>query len=141
AYLLDAYGKATDFKGRYVLLTYLEGMGAEAIRGKTVYREEKDFTEHAANGYQYSPYLLEALLHLVATHAGGMETSGERLMIPLEIERLVFYGKARQGEEIVLEARKRAQGPEDISWDARCLDSRGNPVMWVYGIGMHWISA
>jgi NAD(P)-dependent dehydrogenase (short-subunit alcohol dehydrogenase family) len=101
--ILKLYEEKYDFKGRYRVLSYVEGAGAGVIRGRTIYREGKDFSAHPITHYQYSPYLLEAVFHLVAYHV--MMTHGEdsRPVVPFEIRELMLHRKARHGEEVLLE--------------------------------------
>ncbi len=51
-------------KGRYRVLESVDGTGPDAIRARLVYREGEDFAPPLQTYYQYSPYLLEALMQM-----------------------------------------------------------------------------
>ncbi len=53
---------------------------------------------------------------------------------------MAFLRKCRPGEEIRLEARTDpARAQDGVMWDARCLDSRGEPILVVRGVRMQWL--
>ncbi|HTY22310.1 MAG TPA: SDR family oxidoreductase, partial [Desulfomonilaceae bacterium] len=51
-------------EGRYRVLKTIEGTGADAVRARFEYREAEDFAAPLQTRYQYSPYLLEALMQM-----------------------------------------------------------------------------
>jgi len=51
-------------KGRYRVLGAMDGTGPDSVRARFVYRESEDFAPPLQTCYQYSPYLLEAILHM-----------------------------------------------------------------------------
>ena len=51
-------------KGRYSVLGAMDGTGPDSVRARFVYRESEDFAPPLQTCYQYSPYLLEAILHM-----------------------------------------------------------------------------
>jgi hypothetical protein len=61
-------------------------------------------------------------------------------VIPAEIGEMRFSRKCRAGEQIILEARMRAQDNEGFTWDARGIDDQGRTIMRIYGIKMRWVS-
>ncbi len=91
------------------------------MRGQSVCRQTGDFKNLRNVHYQYSPYLLEAILQLAGLHCIVMNITEKRSMIPMEIGEMRFSRKCRAGEQITLEARMRAQNaqsqlgtPEDL---------------------------
>ncbi|HZK13078.1 MAG TPA: SDR family NAD(P)-dependent oxidoreductase, partial [Desulfobaccales bacterium] len=59
------YKKYSNFAGRYLLLDALDGSGTGVIRGRTTLNQSEDFAGLNGVRYQYTPYLLEAMKHLV----------------------------------------------------------------------------
>jgi hypothetical protein len=138
--VLKWYKDRSGLEGRYRVMEFLDGAGPGVVRGGTIYRETSDFATPRHARYQYSPYLLEALLQLVNFSIVAMDPSERRSMIPVEIGEMRFLRKCRAGEQITLEARMRAQDDEGLAWDARGIDDQGRTIMQVYGIRMHWVS-
>ena len=138
--LLRWYRERSDFRGRYRVATYVEGTGAGVIRGKTIFRETKDFLDQADAQYQYPPYLLEAVFHLIASHAAVRDRSEERFMIPVEIGELILGMRPEYGEEITLVCRMTSKESSGSWWDAGCVDEQGRVIMHIRGIRMRWLS-
>jgi 3-hydroxymyristoyl/3-hydroxydecanoyl-(acyl carrier protein) dehydratase len=138
--VLKWYKDRSGLEGRYRVMEFLDGAGPGVVRGRTTYRESGDFANLVNTRYQYSPYLFEALLQLVGFHTVAMDPSERRSMIPMEIGEMRFLRKCRTGEQIILEARMRAQDDEGLSWDARGIDDQGRSIMQIHGIRMHWVS-
>ena len=109
-------------------------------RGRTTYRENGDFAHLRHARYQYSPYLFEALMQLAYFSIVAMDPSERRSMLPVEIGAMRFLRPCRVGEQITVEARRRAQDQTGQTWDARGLDDQGRPLMQVWGLRMHWVS-
>ncbi len=59
------YKKYSNLQGRYRMIEKLDGAGLGVIRGQMVYQHNEDFANMSGFRYQYSPYLLEAIKHLV----------------------------------------------------------------------------
>ena len=108
--VLKWYEDRSGLEGRYRVMESLDGAGPGVVRGRTTYRETSDFANLRNARYQYSPYLFEALLQLVAFHIAATDPSERRSMIPMEIGEMRFLRKCRAGEQITLEARMRAAG-------------------------------
>jgi hypothetical protein len=138
--VLQWYTDQSGLEGRYRVMETLDGAGPGVVRGRTTYRETRDFAHLRNTRYQYSPYLLEALLQLVGFHIAATDPSERRSMIPVEIGEMRFLRKCRAGETITLEARMRAQDDEGFAWDARGLDDQGRTIMQIAGLRMHWVS-
>lgn len=135
--LEEWYEERSDFNGRYRLLTHVAGTGENVISGKTICRMPPDFSDFSRNHYQYFPYLLEAIFHLVASHAAIRDRSQEISVIPVEINTFIFGRPPLQEEEITMVCRKAESGSR---WNAESVDSKGRSVMKVQGIRMHQLS-
>jgi malonyl CoA-acyl carrier protein transacylase len=138
--ILKWYKNRSGLQGRYRVMEFLDGAGPGVVRGRTTYRETRDFANMRNPRYQYSPYLFEALLQLVGFHAAATDPSERRSMIPLEIGEMRFLRKCRRGEQVTIEARMRARDDEGLLWDARGIDDQGCTIMQIHGIRMHWVS-
>jgi len=79
--ILKAYEGGTALQGRYRVLEAIEGTGPGTVKGSMVYPAEEDFAGLSGVRYQYSPYLLESLLHVVAFYALSRESNGTWNMI------------------------------------------------------------
>jgi 3-hydroxymyristoyl/3-hydroxydecanoyl-(acyl carrier protein) dehydratase len=138
--VLQWYIDRSGLEGRYRVMEFLDGAGPGVVRGRTTCRETHDFAHLRNTRYQYSPYLLEALLQLVGFYIAATDPSERRSMIPVEIGEMRFLRKCGAGEPITLEARMRAQDDEGRVWDARGLDDQGRTIMQIDGLRMHWVS-
>ena len=134
------YKECSGLTGRYRVLDSLDGAGPGVVRGRTIYRQTGDFANLPNAQYQYSPYLLEALLQLTGLYCAAVKMPEQRSMIPLEIGEMRFSRKCRLGETIILEARMRTQNEQGFSWDARGLDEQGRAIMQVVDMRMHWVA-
>jgi malonyl CoA-acyl carrier protein transacylase len=138
--VLSWYKEHSGLEGRYRVMEFLDGAGPGVVRGRTTYRESDDFSHLRNARYQYSPYLFEALLQLVAFHIAATDPSERRSIVPLEIGEMQFLRKCRSGEHITIEARMRTQDSKDLVWDARGMDDQGRIIMQVRNMGMHWVT-
>ncbi len=118
----------------------IEGTSPRAIRGRTICAEVDDFAHIKQTGYQYSPYLLEALMQLVNFYIVMRDADERRSMIPYGIGEMLFSRQCEKGEPIVLEARMKDQTEEGIAWDARGVDEQGRTVMYASNLTMRWFS-
>ena len=138
--VLKWYKNHSGLEGRYRVIDLLDGAGPGVVRGRTIYRETSDFANLENARYQYSPYLLEALLQLVIFYIAAMDPSEQRSMIPTEIGEMRFVRSCRAGERVTLEARMRVQNEKGFAWDARGLDDQGHAIMQVHNMRMRWVS-
>ncbi|MDD2582764.1 MAG: SDR family NAD(P)-dependent oxidoreductase, partial [Desulfuromonadaceae bacterium] len=83
--VLEWYQERSGLEGRYRVLESLDGAGPGVARGRTTYRESSDFAHLRNTRYQYSPYLFEALLQLVAFQIAATDPAERRSLIPMEI--------------------------------------------------------
>jgi hypothetical protein len=134
------YESNTSMLGRYRVIESLEGSGPGCIRGAMVYREIRDFSGEGPNHYQYSPYLLEAFLHLANFYIVMRDHDEERRMIPAAIGELLFTRPCREGERLTLEARLQNENPESNIWAARAVDDSGTTVMQATGLQLRWFT-
>jgi hypothetical protein len=140
AQVLAWYEKRSGLNGRYRVIEWLDGAGPGVARGRTTYRDTRDFAHLRNARYQYSPYLFEALMQLAYFAIVAMDPAERRSMLPVEIGEMRFLRPCREGEQITVEARRRAQDETGQTWDARGLDDQGRPLMQVWGMRMHWLS-
>jgi Polyketide synthase dehydratase len=138
--VLKWYEDRTGLDGRYRVLEVIDGTGPGLVRGETIYREANDFEHLPAARYQYSPYLLEALMQLVGFQMLAMDPQDRHPMLPTEIGEMRFLRKCRAGERITLEARLRVQDQESLAWDARGLDDQGRTIMQVRTMRLHRVT-
>jgi acyl transferase domain-containing protein/NAD(P)H-dependent flavin oxidoreductase YrpB (nitropropane dioxygenase family)/NAD(P)-dependent dehydrogenase (short-subunit alcohol dehydrogenase family)/acyl carrier protein len=137
--VLKWYKNHSGLEGRYRVIDLLDGAGPGVVRGRTIYRETSDFANLENARYQYSPYLLEALLQVVIFYIAAIDPSERRSMIPTEIGEMRFLRPCRAGEQVTLEARMRVQNEKGFAWDARGLDDQGHAIMQVHNMRMHWV--
>ena len=140
AQVLAWYEDRSGLNGRYRVIELFDGAGPGVARGRTTYREAGDFAHLLHARYQYSPYLFEALMQLAYFSIVAMDPSERRSMLPVEIGEMRFLRPCRVGEQITVEARRRAQDEAGQTWDARGLDDQGRPLMQVWGMRLHWVS-
>ncbi|MEW6666215.1 MAG: SDR family NAD(P)-dependent oxidoreductase [Thermodesulfobacteriota bacterium] len=133
----EAYEQRTGLRGRYRVLEAIQGTGPGIMKGVMVYREGEDMAGLGRVRYQYSPYLLEALMHLFAFYAALRQDGGSPGLLPAGMEEMRFTRPAAQGERCLLEARLRSQDDRGVTWDARALDEEGNTIMQVLSMRMN----
>jgi hypothetical protein len=139
--MLLFYKKYSNFGDRYQVLQGLDGSSSGVIRGRTIFKQLNDFAGLTGARYQYSPYLLEALKHLVNSHLLLRDEQVTAAMIPFAIGEMRFSRTCRPGEEIVLEGRRRSEDGGESSWDIRAIDDAGQIIMTVKGLIMKSFSA
>jgi NAD(P)-dependent dehydrogenase (short-subunit alcohol dehydrogenase family)/acyl carrier protein len=136
--VLKWYKERSGLDGRYRVMKGLDGAGPGVVRGHTTYHETIDLANMQSARYQYSPYLLEALLQIVGFYVAATDPSERRAIIPMEIGEMRFSRKCRVGERITLEARMRLQDEKGLIWNARGLDDQGLTIMQVKDMRMQW---
>lgn len=107
------------------------------MKGVMVYREDEDIAGLGRAGYLYSPYLLEALMHLFAFYPALRQEEGTWNLIPAGMEEMRFTRPARDGERCTLEARLRSRDDQGFTWNARALDESGIPILQVLSMRMN----
>jgi NAD(P)-dependent dehydrogenase (short-subunit alcohol dehydrogenase family) len=138
AEVLDCYQNRTDLHGRYRILDEMYGTSHDTTLGLTTYREINDFAGATENRYQYSPYLLEALLQVVTFYIVMRDANEQRSAIPYEIGEIRFFDKCTPGQKITVEGRLRNRTEEGFSWDARGFDEKGRTLMFARNIMLRW---
>ena len=128
------YRAGTGLKDRYQVIEAIDGAGPESIRGWTVLRESDDFAGLDRTRYQYSPYLLEALLHLPSFHAALQNNDRTGIGIPVGIDELRFQRHLPPGERMTLHARRRSADDQGLTWDACAVDPAGVVVFQLKGL-------
>jgi 3-hydroxymyristoyl/3-hydroxydecanoyl-(acyl carrier protein) dehydratase len=136
--VLAWYAERTDMQDRYRVMESLDGSGECVVRGHFVCTGKDDFAAPVKTVYQYSPYLLEALMQLVNFHIVMRDTSERRSMIPFAIGEMRFSRKAAPGERITLEARMSRRDAEGIVWNARASSASGETLMITRDLRMKW---
>lgn len=136
----ERYEKRTALRGRYRVLETIQGTGQGIVRGAMVYPEAQDMAGLERARYQYSPYLLEALMHLPAFYPGMREEEENLDLIPAGIEEMRFARPAGNGERFILEARLRSRDGHGYTWDARAMDEGGTTVMQLLSLRMNRFS-
>ncbi len=138
--VIQWYVARTDLTGRYRVVDRIEGSSPGAIRGTIEYHESDDFSDLSNVTYQYSPYLLEALMQLVNFFVIMREPNETRAMIPFGIGEMLFFRKCRDGESITIEARIHNRTEEGLNWAARAVDQDGRTIMLARDISMRWFT-
>jgi acyl transferase domain-containing protein/NAD(P)-dependent dehydrogenase (short-subunit alcohol dehydrogenase family)/acyl carrier protein len=139
--MLRLYKKHSGFGDRYRVIQGLDGAGAGVIRGRAILRQREDFAGLNGVRYQYSPYLLEALKHLVNSYLLLRDEEVNAAMIPFAIGEMRFSRTPRPGGELVLEGRRRSYDRGEATWDIRAIDEAGQIIMTVTGLIMKSFSA
>ncbi len=135
------YGKYSNLQGRYRLIERIDGAGPNVISGLMIYKQGDDFAGLQGARYQYSPYLLEALKHLVNSYLLLRDETVTMTMIPFGIGEMRFSRLCRPGEALTLEGRLRSQTSNESIWDARALDAAGQVIMTAKGLILKSFSA
>ena len=137
----ELYRNFSSLRGRYRVLEEIHGTGAGVIRGRTVCRKSRDLSEFQDTNYMYSPYLLEALMHLVAYYnfITGSEHASKGL--PVGFEEMRFTRLCRPGEGISISAHMTSEDDAGQRWEAWAVDETGETVMILDGLGFRWFSA
>jgi hypothetical protein len=135
--VLKCYRELSDMKNRYAVMEELEGAGQSAIRGRFRHRLQADFAAGNA-AYQYSPYVLEALLHLPFFHVVMREQGSKKFLIPKSLGELAWTRPGRNEERLTLEGRLKREDEAGVTFDARALDDAGTPVMQVRDLVLRW---
>jgi hypothetical protein len=118
----------------------LDGSGPGMVRGRAQCAETDDFAPPLPTNYQYSPYVLEAIMHVANFYVRMRDRDETRSMIPYRIGEAVFLRKCRDGELFEVEARLTKQDDEGLTWDARAVDEKGEPIIQVRNMVMRWFS-
>ena len=124
---------------RYRVIESINGSGPHVITGSTIYKQGQDFADLENTKYLYSPYLFEAMMHLVSLYIVIRDKEETRTAIPAGINEIHFSRNCLAGEKIHIEARMRLEDESGHKWDARALDNKGTTIMMVKGLAMKWM--
>ena len=138
--VLEKYHERTDLQGRYRVMRKIDGTGPGAIRGHCCHHFGKDFSQPESFTYQYSPYVLEALLQLPYFYVTMREDGERRGLIPLSLGEVCWTRLGLEGEWLTVEARLRREDQDGLTFDARALDESGRPLMQLKDLVMRWFS-
>jgi hypothetical protein len=133
----ESYEARTGLKGRYRVLERIDGTAEGMVKGAMCYRQQADFSHLNATTYRYSPYLLEALMHLIVFYAASRRPDEPENLIPAGIKQMRFSRQACRDEHINLEARRRSHDAQGYSWNAQALNASGTPIMQLEGLRMN----
>jgi hypothetical protein len=128
------YKKYTNFGGRYRMMERVDGAGNGIVIGRMVYRYYQDFANLNGTKYQYSPYLLEGIKHLVNCYLLLWDEDTFQAMIPYQIGEMRFSRHCRPDELITLEGRLQSNDRDGSIWDAQAVDTAGEAIMQVRGL-------
>lgn len=132
------YAQRSDLMGRYRVMDSVEGTAHGAIRGRFVYPSVQDFSEYPKCEYAYSPYLLEAFMHVINFYGALRDPSENRSLIPFAVGSLTQFRKCAPGERIIVEARRNSMDEKGVLWNARGLDESGAVIMFAQNVLMRW---
>ena len=138
--ILKQYEQRSEMRGRYRVIESLVGAAPDAIRGKMVYRVGQDFAASAVTRYQYSPYLLEALMQIASFFVTMKGLSENGSFIPFRMGEVLFSRPCVDGEEVIVEGCLKSTSGDGIVWDARGLDQDGNVLMVARNVVFRWFS-
>jgi len=136
--ITEIYEKYTGQQNRYRVIREISGATDSAIAGLMVYGDEKDQPD-MRTVYQYSPYVLEALMQLVLFHplAVGGELSA---FLPVGIGSMSFARRCNPGEAVILKAHQREADEDTVVWDSVAFDEQGEVILVVDGLSMKRLS-
>lgn len=128
------YARPPVMGHRYQVLTSVTALGPQAIRGLAGYRQGEDMAGQGMARYQYPPYLLEAMLHLINFHWSERQPQRRRLLFPLSLRELSWHGWPREGSEVVVEARRLHVSDMGQEWEGQILSPEGQVLLRAGGL-------
>jgi hypothetical protein len=138
--VVEQYRQRSQMQGRYRVIESVDGTSLGIIRGQMIYREGNDFCNSSRSNYQYSPYLLEALMQLANFYILTRNPSERRSIIPYKIGDVIFSRNCKDGENVTVEGFLKNQDDEGIVWNARGVDVEGRTIMAATNIMFRWFS-
>ena len=138
AALLRKYETKTGLLGRYRVLYGFDGTAPGLNAGCMVYAEERDFAGRDDNRYQYSPYVLEALLQTAHFYPHMRDERDERSALPMRIGRLRIGRRAVPAERIRVEGRLTADKESGMLWNLRAVSQSGEVLLEVWDFLVRW---
>ena len=133
------YEMYTALKGRYRILETVEAVGEGAIQGRMVYPQSRDFSTFANGSTLYSPYVLEALFHLVGNYSIIKSQGHAPQGLPFGFGELRYARQCVPGEEIVLWAQLLKEDPQGQRWDAWAVSAHGEVLLSVRDSHLRWL--
>lgn len=138
--ILAQYELRSGMKDRYRVIDSIAALGEGMIRATTKYRRSKDFLDRPNAVYQYSPYLLEALMQSASFYLVGKGASTNASIIPHRVQDLVFSRGCNDGETVMIEGRVLKEDKDGLEWEARGVDENGETIMHVKNVRFRWFS-
>jgi NAD(P)-dependent dehydrogenase (short-subunit alcohol dehydrogenase family) len=139
--MMARYESHTALAGRYLVTDRCDGTADGLVAGYTTYTESTDFSGRGANGYQYSPYVLEALLQIAHFYHHMRDEDDARMALPMRIGRLRLARRAVEGERLRVEGRRTSVLDGGTAWDVRAVDDSGMVVMAATDLFVRWYGA
>jgi hypothetical protein len=134
------YSKNTGFGHKYRVLHNFRWSREGAASGVFVESENRDSSDFGAARYAYSPYLLEAIMHLAGFFAGGAGPDQARRdplsVAPAEIDEILWRRKPLVGEMITVRTFLKRQAGRQFLFDGSARDTSGTDIMQVRGLCM-----
>ncbi len=134
------YVDHTALKDRYQVLEKIYSIESEDIKGSMIYRHTRDFSGLENPKYQYSPYVLEATMHLATIHAYHQNKDEARTLIPAGIQKITFTRQCRKDERILIQATITSKDSEGIHCNAMAGTEAGEMIMRVTDLKMNWFA-
>ncbi len=138
--VIDLYEDRSDLKGRYRVIKEMKGSGQDCVKGQFIYPDHDDFAPPRKSFYQYSPYLLEALMQAAMFFVGMRNDKDTRVLIPHKIGEITFSRHCMAGETISIEGRLLRMDEKGIQWEARGVDAQGLTLMCLRKMELKWFS-
>ncbi len=129
------YEQQTRQTGRYRVIHRVNRADPAHVAGTMYYRLSRDVRGFAGN-FLTSPYLLEALMQGPFMHEVLLRPGQGISRLPAGVGSVRFGRPCRDGEEIALQARLRAEDGDAQTWDACGLALDGEILMQVQGLVM-----
>ena len=138
--ILAQYDLRSGMKDRYRVIESIMGLGEGMITATTIYKRSTDFLDRPNTVYQYSPYLLEALMQAVSFYMLGRGVSTNAAIIPHRVQDLVFSRPCNDGETLVIQGRMLKEDSEGLEWEVLGVDESGETIMHVKRLTFRWFS-
>jgi len=138
--ILAQYELRSGMKDRYRVIDSVSGLGQGTISAATVYKHSVDFVDRPDASYQYSPYLLEALMQSAHFYLVGRGDATNAAIIPHRVEDLIFTRNCHDGERVAVEGRALKEDKEGLEWEAWAVDEAGETIMYLKKATFRWFS-
>ncbi len=138
--ILAQYELRSCMNYRYRVIESVTGLGKGTISATTVYKHSVDFSDRPNAIYQYSPYLLEALMQSANFYLVGRGDATNAAIIPQRVEDVMFTRHCNDGEVIAVEGRVLKEDEDGLEWEAWAVDESGEIIMYLKKATFRWFS-